>query len=233
VSPPIEKRADPRDVANYTLPEASRWLGLKPTTLRAWLQGRDYSTKAQAKRAPLVVEPASDRPIGLSFWNLVECSVLAALRKDHQISLQKVRKALDYVTSELRVERPLIKEAFSTDGVGLFVERYGSLIDVSRDGQIAMREVLQAGLTRIERDEDGLAARLFPWRRDPHEPRIITVDPRVSFGQPTLASTRVPVEIIRERFEAGDTIECLAADYRVNPALIEDLLRKWFVSPAA
>lgn len=224
---------DPREVPNYTLPEAARWLGLAPNTLRVWLRGQDYPTKVGKRRAQPVVRPASVQPFGLSFWNLVECSVLATIRKQHEISLQKVRRALAYVAKELGKQRPLIEQEFSTDGIGLFVEHYGKLIDASQQGQTAMREILEAGLTRIERDEAGLAARLFPWRSDPHEPRIVAVDPRIAFGQPILASTRVPVEVVFERFRAGDTIAHLAKDYRVEPARIEDLVRKWFGPVAA
>jgi uncharacterized protein (DUF433 family)/transposase-like protein len=219
-------------VANYSLVEAARWLGLAPNTLRVWLRGQDYPTKTGVRRAKAVVQPASAEPLGLSFWNLVEASVLATIRKEHEISLQKVRRALDYVGKELGKLRPLIEQDFSTDGVGLFIDQYGKLIDASKQGQLAMREILEAGLTRIERDEAGLAARLFPWRRDPREPRIVVVDPRIAFGQPTLADTRVPVEAVFDRFRAGDTIDHLARDYRVEPARIEDLVRKWF-GPAA
>ncbi|MBL8754893.1 MAG: DUF433 domain-containing protein [Planctomycetes bacterium] len=224
---------DPRDVPNYTLGEAAHWLGLVPNTLRVWLRGQDYPTKGGTRRAKPVVHAAGASPLGLSFWNLVECSVLFTMRKQHQVSLQKVRRALDYVARELGVKRPLIEQEFSTDGIGLFVEHYGKLIDASKLGQTAMREVLQAGLTRIERDEAGLAARLFPWRFDPHEPRLIAVDARVAFGQPVLSNTRVPVETIFDRFRAGDKIESLAADYRVDQATVEDLVRKWFGSAAA
>lgn len=223
---------DPRDVPNYTLAEAARWLGLVENTLRVWLRGQDYLTKAGKRRAQPVVHAAADNPLGLSFWNLVECSVLSTIRKEHEVSLQKVRKALAYVSKGLDKQRPLIEQDFSTDGVGLFVEHYGKLIDASQQGQIAMREILEAGLTRIERDEAGLAARLFPWRSDPREPRIVAVDPRVAFGQPIIAETRVPVEVVFDRFRAGDTIDHLAKDYRVEPATIEDLVRKWF-GPAA
>jgi len=75
--------------------------------------------------------------------------------------------------------------------------------------------------------------RLFPWRVDPHEPRIIAVDPKVAFGQPVLSETRVPVDIIFDRYRAGDTMESLATDYRVTRDVIEDLVRKWFGSAAA
>lgn len=226
------QKRDPRDVPNYTLPEAARWIGMAPNTLRVWLRGQDYPTRSGKKRAQPVIHPAGDEPLGLSFWNLVECSVLATIRKEHAVSLQKVRLALAYVGKTLGMKRPLIEQEFSTDGVGLFVERYGKLIDASRQGQLAMREVLAAGLTRIERDAAGLAARLFPWRSDPHEPRVVAVDPRVAFGQPVLASTRIPIEVVFDRFRAGDTISHLAKDYGVDDSKIEDLVRKWF-GPAA
>ncbi|MCB9879174.1 MAG: DUF433 domain-containing protein [Planctomycetes bacterium] len=226
------QKRDPRDVPNYTLPEAARWLGLASNTLRVWLRGQDYRTQSGKKHALPVVHPAGEGPLGLSFWNLVECSVLATIRKEHAVSLQKVRSALAYVGKELGMKRPLIEQEFITDGVGLFVDRYGKLIDASRQGQLAMREILSAGLTRIERDEEGLAARLFPWRSDPREPRVVAVDPRIAFGQPILASTRVPIEVVFDRFRAGDTISHLAEDYGVEQSKIEDLVRKWF-GPAA
>lgn len=228
---PNDKR-DPRDIPNYTLPEAARWLGVVPNTLRGWLRGQEYPTKAGKRRAQPVVCPAGTDPLALSFWNLVECSVLATIRKQHDVSLQKVRRALAFVGKELGKQRPLIEQDFSTDGVSLFVERYGRLIDASQQGQTAMREVLEAGLTRIDRDTAGLAARLFPWRSDPREPRVVAVDPRIAFGQPVLASTRVPVEIVFDRFRAGDSMTHLAEDYGVGVDKIEDLVRKWF-GPAA
>jgi uncharacterized protein (DUF433 family) len=159
--------------------------------------------------------------------------VLATIRKEHEVSLQKVRRALAYVAKELGKPRPLIDQDFQTDGVTLFVERYGKLIDASRQGQTAMRDILAAGLTRIERDEAGLAAKLFPWRTDPHEPWLVAVDPRIAFGQPVLAKTRVPIETILDRFRAGDRLEHLAAEYRVSRDTLEDLVRKWFGATAA
>lgn len=203
------------------------------STLRVWLRGQDYPTRSGKRRAQPVVRPAAVDPLSLSFWNLVECSVLATIRKHHEVPLQAVRRALDYVGKELGTKRPLIDQEFSTDGVGLFVERFGKLVDASQKGQLAMREILEAGLTRIERDAEGLAARLFPWRRDPSEARIVAVDPRVAFGQPVLASTRVPVEVIFDRYSAGDSMDHLAEDYRVGRDVIEDLVRKWFGQAAA
>ena len=58
--------------------------------------------------------------------------MLAAIRRRHGVKLPKVRKALDYVRRHFQVEHPLIDQAFQTDGLDLFVERYGGLINASR-----------------------------------------------------------------------------------------------------
>jgi uncharacterized protein (DUF433 family) len=171
------------------------------------------------------MKAAGLEPLEFSFWNLVECSVLSAMRKTHGVSFQKVRKALEYVEKELREPRPLIQAEFKTDGVDLFVERYGELISASESGQSVIRELLNASLTRIDADASGLAARMFLWSHVPTEPRIVSVDPRISFGRPTLEGTGIPVEVLLERFRAGDTIESLALDYRVDPLHVQDVVR--------
>lgn len=219
------EKCDSRDVANYTLAESARWLGLVPNTLRVWLVGQNYRTKAAVKRMLPVVLPAAIRPLGLSFWNLVECSVLAALRRTHNVSLPKVRRALGHVGREFDKARPLIEQEFLTDGVALFVDRYGKLIEASKSGQMAMCDLLAKSLTRIETDEQGLAVRFFPWTHRPDEPKVVSIDPRISFGRPVLTSTGITVEVLLGRFWAGDTIDHLARDYRVEPDRIEALIR--------
>lgn len=147
------------------------------------------------------------------------------------MSLQKVRVAPDFVAHELRRDRPLIEQQFSTDGVHLFVEHLGEIVSASESGQTVLRD-LQASLQRIDLDGRGFAARLFPWAHRPTEPRVVSVDPRVSFGRPVLVDTSIPVEAIIGRFRAGDLIEALGADYRVDTASIQDLVR-WALEPAA
>jgi len=232
VSKDTTDKPDPRDLPNYSLAEAAPWLGLVPGTLHKWLVGHSYRTLGGKRLARPVVTPAGRSPLGLSFWNLVECSVVAAIRRTHGVSLQKLRRALTYVEKHLQVKRPLIRERFATDGVHLFVEHVGKLIAVSQHGQIAIRELVEASLKRIECDANGLAARLFPWSHQPTEPRVVSVDPRVSFGRPVLVSTGIPVETILGRFRSGETIEQLAADYRVREDQIESVVR-WALEPAA
>jgi len=44
------------------------------------------------------------------------------------------------------------------------------------------------------------------------EPRIVC-DPKILFGKPTIAGTRISVELILEKLGAGDTVEELLSDY--------------------
>ncbi|HVS10331.1 MAG TPA: DUF433 domain-containing protein [Planctomycetota bacterium] len=223
---------DPRSLPNYTLAESAQWLGLVPATLRSWCLGTSYPTQQGMRKARPVIEPAARSPLVLSFWNLVEANVLAAIRKTHGVSFQKVRKALIFVENRLGHDRPLIQAQFETDGVHLFVEQYGKLIAATQAGQIVIRELLQATLQRIDRDPSGLAARLYPWTHEPTEPRVVAIDPRVSFGRPTLTETGVPVEIIMERFRSGDAISHLAKEYHVERERVENVVR-WAAGGAA
>ncbi len=64
---------------------------------------------------------------------------------------------------QFHIERPLIDESFQTDRLDLFVERYGDLINASREGQQAMKEIISVYLKRIERDANGLPIKLYPF----------------------------------------------------------------------
>ena len=176
---------DPRTLPRYSIAEAAQYVRVPFSTLSAWVKGRTGNAGA-SKAEPVIVPPSgSHLP---SFQNLVEAHVLGAIRRHHGVPLQRVRRALKYVQKSLAQPHPLITARFETDGIDLFVHELGKLLNASQDGQVAIKEALQASLQRIEHDEDGLAARLFPFVRtgDGDEPRSIVVDPRISFGRPVL-----------------------------------------------
>jgi uncharacterized protein (DUF433 family) len=149
----------------------------------------------------------------VSFTNLVEVHLLAAMRRKHALSLDAIRKAVRYVHDALEVEHPLASEQFKTNGVDLFVERLGKIINVSREGQLGMKAVLNDSLARVEYDERGRAVRLFPMLRREGAPKSIVIDPRRAFGRPVIiVGTAVPAADVRSRFDAGDSVEELARD---------------------
>jgi uncharacterized protein (DUF433 family) len=54
---------------------------------------------------------------------------------------------------------------------------------------------------------------------------LVVFDPEVSFGRLVLSGTGVPTEEIGDRFNAGETLDDLARDFRVDRKQIEEALR--------
>jgi uncharacterized protein (DUF433 family) len=209
---------DPRDVPAYSVREASHYLSMPEATVRSWVLGM-----GDFKR---VIELPDSETSLLSFFNLAEAHVLRALRSQHGVRLPTIRRALDFVRQRFGWTRPLIQQEFKTDGVGLFVEYLGELVEASGDGQIVMRELLEAHLERLEW-ESNLVARLYPFTRLScvDAPKTVFIDPRYSFGRPILRESHIATAVIAERYKAGDSIDDLATDYGCARLDIEEGVR--------
>jgi uncharacterized protein (DUF433 family) len=221
---------DPREMPAYSIPEAAHYLQMPPSTLRWWVKGWTYRTEAGERfSSPLIVLPTLPEkgPLLLSFVNIVEAHVLDAFRRGHRIAMYKVREALSYLEAHFPSPHPLANQKFETDGIDLFLDKYGQLINISQDGQLAMRDVLRVYLTRIERDAAGAPVKLylFTRARQADEPKVVVIDPYVSFGRPVLVGTGIPTAVIADRYKAGDSIQTLAEDYERPPCDIEEAIR--------
>jgi len=216
-----------RDIPAYGLSEASHYLGIPKATLRSWVLGRHYpiETGKQFFR-PIIELPDKEKPL-LSFVNLVESHVLEAIRQRHGIKFWRVRGAVEYIERHLDSRHPLVEQRFVTDGADLFVEQFGRLVNISREGQLAIKELIQTYLRRIERDSAGFPIRLYPFTRErkPDEPKTIVIDPYISFGRPVLAGTGIATTIIAQRYKAGESIEELVEDYGRPTSDIQEAIR--------
>src|ERR1700683_1890981 len=135
----------------YPFIEAAHYLNVPLSTLRAWCLGQGYRADGKTRRCqPIIRIDGNDRR-ALSFLNLVEAHVLAAIRRQHHVPLPKVRQALSFVSKKLNTQRPLAESDFQTDGVDLFLDKLGSLVNVTQEGQTEMAEVIRDHLKRIER----------------------------------------------------------------------------------
>ena len=207
----------------YSARQVARLTGLSASTVQAWTHADDHEALVQAAS-----------PEGLSFLNLVEVHVLAAIRHQHGIPLQRVRHAVQFVRQELQAEYPLAQHQFETDGVDLFVralEDESLLINASRRGQITIRQLVEAYLRRIERAADGFPLRLFPvYASNPGFvpsglPAYIVVDPTVAFGRPVLTETYVPVDVVVDQYRAGDAVRDIAHNFNLSAPAVEEAIR--------
>ncbi|HEX5461464.1 MAG TPA: hypothetical protein VFX20_15985 [Steroidobacteraceae bacterium] len=74
----------------YPLIEAAHYLNLPLSTLRAWCLGQPLRADAKTRRFEHLIRLDGDQRRALSFLNLVEAHVLAAIRHKHHIPLPVV-----------------------------------------------------------------------------------------------------------------------------------------------
>jgi uncharacterized protein (DUF433 family) len=163
----------------------------------------------------------------LSFINLIESHVLDAVRREFNIAFPVIRSAISYLRREFKSDHPLAEQKIETDGRDLFIRSFDKLIAASKAGQLAMPELIGSYLKRIEWDEHGLARRLYPFtrKRSADEPRVIVIDPRISFGRPVLKGTGIRTALVAERYKAGESIQELSKDYGRERLDIEEAIR--------
>ena len=201
------------DTPAYSGPQAAHYVGVRYQTLRRWIG-----------EGSLIVTPIPDV---LSFNNLAEAHVLRAMRKDHHLSLQSIRRALTELGKLRKTSHPLLDESFETNGVDLCIREEDEVINLSKGRQQEIREFVSLYLKRIQRDESGQATHLYPFlvHDSSDEPRHITISPKISFGIPVLTGTGISTSFIFGRFTARDSIHDLAAEYRVDSSILEDAIR--------
>lgn len=179
--------------------------------MRAWIC-------RQTNFEPLIA-PAQEKPLALFFINLVEAYVLASIRRECRLSMNKIRKGLDFISQIYPSDNPLAEKGFETDGLSPFLRESGLVCGIFKgSGQTVLENTVKEYMQRIERDLRGLPIRLYPFSgtEKPNEPKSILIDPEISFGRPILSGISIPVEIIVERYKAGESMRELAGDYECS-----------------
>lgn len=212
------KAYDIRDYASYGVTEASRAIGMPQSTLRSWC------TKNQ--NGEVLFHPASlGPPVTLSFNNLIEARVLRILRVTHGIRLQAIRDALEFAKAELSIDRPLLHKGLMVDGESLVLKRYGELVELNPSAQLKMLHMLEEHMQRIDWDSEEWAERFYPtFNGVKSSDRTVFIDPAVSFGNSLVSSKCITTNILYVRFNAGEAIEDLVADYDISREEIESAI---------
>ncbi len=200
----------------YGVPEAAEYLRTPYQTLRYWLTGF-------GQMPPIVKMAAPNR---LSYFNLLECHMVMAMREVHHLRLPKVRRALASLNKLFPSEHPFLARLLQTNGVDILTEELGRMVNLSRDGQLEITSFLELHLQRIEVDGAGVF-RFFPFvmSRVSSEPKYIMIDPAVGFGKPVIAGTGISTATIAARFNARESVDELAEEYGRTKREIEEAIR--------
>ncbi len=213
-----ENRAEPwrrrLTLPAYQIGEAARYAQISPQTVAAWhkIEKPTLSTK--------------DERAALSYMQLIEVAVVAAFRKA-RISLQRIRNARDYVSTQLHKEFPFAEYRFKTEGKHLLIDYQqvegrrgkGKHLVADQAGQLEWEDIIGPLLKEFEYEDDGI---VISWRvAGPSSPVII--DPRISFGTPTIRGT--PTWVIKGRWNAGESDSDIAEDFGIGKDDVREALK--------
>ena len=203
----------------YGLSEAALYLRVPIKTLEYWAFGR--------KPVKPVIEPASRDPRALSFMNLLECHMLASMRSLYDLKLPKIRKAVAQLSKTSGFRHPLIEEPLLTDRVYVLIRQIDKLVNLSRDGQFVIPEIVEAHLERVEYDKSLGSFKFYPFvrERSAAEPKLIVINPSLGFGKPVIAGTGISTAVIASRFNARESVPDLAKEYGLEKEQIEEAIR--------
>ncbi len=201
----------------YNMGEAARYTRIPYQTLRYWTKGR-------ASVKPLIPLASKNPPL-LSFKNLMECHMLSGMRI--KLQTRKIRIALDNLTKLHPSLHPLLEWQFETNRKNLFLrEHEEELVNLNKPEQRIFTQIFELNMERIEKNEKGMYV-FFPFveKRSRFEPKIIMMNPAISFGRPVIAGTGIPTAVIASRFHARESISDLAKEYGRTEEEVEEAVR--------
>jgi len=213
----------PVDSPLYTFADAGRMIGVPASTARWWVQGR----RSDGHEPVLLTEP-TEKSRGLSFLDLLELYAVKQLRKVHGVGLQAVSRAVRFAESDLGVTRVLLRHDLATFGDQIFLAHLGDLVSLSGAGQVALRDVVESYLRRVDREDAFGPVRFYPefpgMEHDP-ERRPVAISPFVAFGRPIVRGTGIKTSVIAARIDAGESTEEVARDYDIAHHLVTSAIR--------
>ena len=124
----------------------------------------------------------------------------------------------------MKAEFPFSQYHFKTDGRNLLVgyeqiegkKGKGKLLTANKHGQLAWSEIVKI-LEAFDYDQN-VAIR---WRVDGDGSPVI-IDPRVSFGAPTVSGT--PTWVVSGRYNAGESVKDIAEDFGLKISEVKKAL---------
>jgi uncharacterized protein (DUF433 family) len=217
---PIRQPKQPlAELPTYTIPEAAMFLAMNPNKLYDWYSGEHPILKASGYIGNVGL---------LSFHDLEEAYKIYLLRSKHSKSLQYLRKALSDAREKTGSEHPLLTHeidvmrrlALIIPGRGRRKRKAVTLGDTSVPDYLP--EVVKAWGVRISKTRD----EIFPWRYASHDDSStpVSLNPEVMSGRLVLSGTRIPVNMLWGRMKAGEKIEAIADDYRIDANQVRQAL---------
>lgn len=206
----------------YSVPEAARLTRVSVGKIRRWLRGYDFKSGASVRHSDAVwqgeLHPIENK-LALSFRDLLELRFVDAFIRAG-VSWRTMRRAHAKAQTKLKSTHPFCSNRIFTDGRSILLrqgeeDRDQALINLATD-QAEFSRIVEP--FRKELEFSGSDVIWWPLGKQ----RQIIVDPRRNFGQPTVARSGVPSQVLARSVKANRSHELVAKWYEVQPDEIRD-----------
>lgn len=201
----------------YTLTEAAMYARISPVTLQRWLYG---NTMGQP-----VMHPQNEVPSEkfVTFVDFVQALAIHDIRAKHNVSLQKIRDAVNKAEEEYSVQYPFARKHTTYLFRGelfIHVEKDDSFVQLSgkHTDQPVMTPIVELFLKDVGFNPTGVAFwyRAFAWKN-----LEVLMNPRKRFGEPIVVSCGYPAQVLSDACTAEGSFEAAADAYGVKPDEVE------------
>jgi len=213
----------------YEPADAARFLRMSSARVRRWVYGYHYEYREKTRhKGPMIVRDRNDGQVPyMSFLDLMEL-LFVKLFLDEGIPLQRIRRALDEAKQVLDIDHPFARRMFFTNGHALYlqVKQQGDapqLLQLLSGGQwviapVVMQYARQIDFARVS----GEALRWWPMGRAVP----VVLDPRVSFGAPTIAEAGIRTTVLYDLYKAeGKRVNAVSRWMQIPPDLVRAAVR--------
>jgi uncharacterized protein (DUF433 family) len=194
-------------------------LGIPANTLKEWIRSGTGQPVIHS------VSPATPHGPRLPFIALAEAQILRELRNTG-LSMQEIKAGVERLRQETDNEYVLATNTIASDGGDLLFNAATRVAPEwvrARDGQRAIRQVVEAVVKYVSYAPDGFADRIT---LRPYESAKVVMDPRFGFGKPVFAASKVPVDAVADLFYGGrESVDDIADEYGLSTAEVETVLR--------
>ena len=204
----------------YQVGEAARYAQTAPQTVSYW----HYST---GQLGPAL--PGSQRRQPLSYMELIEVAFVAFFRNEG-VSLQRIRRAREYAAQNLTSEHPFVEYRWKTEGLHLLMDfgqfeqtdDFDKIVLGDIGGQLAWGPMMEHKFAEFDYESLGNENWALRWHPAGRRSKVV-IDPRISFGAPTVEG--LPTWVIRGRWKAEEGVDEIIEDFGISRDAVVDGLR--------
>ena len=206
----------------YTVPEAAQLTRVSIGKIRRWLKGYDFKSGDHLRHSEAVwqgeLQPVKSK-LALSFRDLLELRFVDAFIRAG-VSWRTMRRAHTKAQKELNTTHPFCSNRIATDGKNILLRQAEedsdeALINLVTN-QREFRRIVQDFLKELEFSGGDIV--WYPLGKQ----RQIVLDPKRNFGQPTVAKSGVPSQVLARSVKANASPDLVASWYEVHPEEIRD-----------